>query len=211
MIGTRMPSMPSTGMGRPLEDVRFVRDELANVAWAVEQRVESRAGNPVDVAARRRDALADAPPVDQDAWRFTLSTPVLGNWVPLVPVRIVDDPANPSTTGQIMFQRGRVAVPGGPGPSRGALGEILVPDRRLLIHEEEIPSAGLRVVRRYQSARDTAGRLHTWVGRRKGPGRGEGHSGLEFDVLDRADQEPRSSPPAKTAQPLSVGRCCTGP
>jgi hypothetical protein len=179
------PTVATTEAGRPLEDVRFVRDELANVAWAVEQRVESGAGNPVDVAARRRDPIPDAPPVDPDDWSFTLSTPVPGHWVPLIPVRLVDDPTNPPSTGQIMFQRGRVPSPGEPGSSRGALGEILVPGRRLLILEEEIPSAGLRVVRRYQSARDAAGQLHTWVGRRKGPGRGEGHSGLAYDVLDR--------------------------
>jgi hypothetical protein len=55
----------------------------------------------------------------------------------------------------------------------------------LLLHEEEIPRAGIRVVRRFQSARDPSGRLHTWVGRRKGPGRGDGSSGLDFDVLER--------------------------
>jgi hypothetical protein len=100
-------------------------------------------------------------------------------------VRVVDD-VDDAATGQIMLQRGRVALSGEPGASRGALGRILIPDRRLLIHEDEIPNAGIRVVRRYQSARDPGGKLHTWVGRRKGPGRGEGHSGLEFDVLDRS-------------------------
>lgn len=179
------PTVETTDAGAPLEDIRFVRDEMANLAWAVEHRVESLAGNPVDVAARRPPPAPAEPVAAGDDWRFSLSTPVPGNWVPLMPVRIVDDPAQPPDMGQIMFQRGRVPVPGGSGRSRGALGEILTPDRRLLIHEEEIPSAGLRVVRRYESARDRAGRLHTWIARRKGPGRGEGHSGLEYDVLDR--------------------------
>ena len=72
----------------PLEDVRFMRDEVANLAWAVEHRVESAAGRPVDLAARapgrgrRRRAAAD------DRWRLVLSTPVPDNWVPLVPVRL---------------------------------------------------------------------------------------------------------------------------
>ena len=51
------PTVETTDAGRPLEDVRFLRDELANLAWAVEQRVESVAGRPIDLAARRR--LAD--------------------------------------------------------------------------------------------------------------------------------------------------------
>lgn len=179
-------TVETTEAGRPLEDVRFLRDELANVAWAVENRVESRAGNPVDVAARGpRPRPATEDRGDGDDWLLTLSTPVPNHWVPLLPVRLVDDPAQPADRAQIMFQRGRVPMPGGSGGTSGALGEILVPDRRLLIHEDEIPNAGLRVVRRFQSARSADGRLHTWIGRRKGPGRGEGHSGLEFDRLDR--------------------------
>jgi hypothetical protein len=180
------PTVEATEAGRPLEDVRFVRDEVANLAWAVEQRIESVAGRPVDVAARRPAPAAGTPggPGEPDEWDLVLSTQVPPHWVPLVPVRL-DDGDGSELTGQIMFQRGRVPVAGRPGETRGALGTILVPRRRLLVHEDEIPRAGIRVVRRYQSARDPAGKLHTWVGRRKGPGRGEGHSGLEFDVLDR--------------------------
>jgi hypothetical protein len=184
------PTVETTEAGRPLEDVRFVRDEVANLAWAVEQRVESAAGRPVDTAARRTAPARDRAPQAGDAWELVLSTPVPPHWTPLVPVRLVDDVAAGATSGQIMFQRGRLPVAGQPGRSSGALGRILVPDRRLLIHEEEIPRAGIRVVRRYQSARDPSGKLHTWVGRRKGPGRGEGHSGLAFDVLDRSAPRP---------------------
>ena len=180
------PTVETTEAGRPLEDVRFVRDEMANVAWAVEQRIESDSGHPVDVATRRGRSPVDQPATEDDLWKLMLSTPVPPNWVPLVPVRVVDNVDNAASSEQIMFQRGRVPRSGEPGATSGALGRILLPDRRLLIHEDEIPSAGTRVVRRYQSARDPAGTLHTWVGRRKGPGRGEGHSGLEFDVLDRS-------------------------
>jgi hypothetical protein len=46
------PSVETTDAGKPLEDVRFVRDEVANLAWAIEHRIESVAGRPVDLAAR---------------------------------------------------------------------------------------------------------------------------------------------------------------
>jgi hypothetical protein len=88
-----------------------------------------------------------------------------------------------------MFQRGRIPVNDNLDTTRGAIGNILMPQHRLIIHEEEIPRAGIRVVRRFQSARDANGHLHTWVGRRKGPGRGEGKSGLVFDKLNRTPQE----------------------
>ena len=101
-----------------------------------------------------------------------LATDVPDNWVPLVPVRIGDE------AGPIAFQRGRIE-------GRGARGHVLEPKTRLLINEEEVPREGVRVVRRFQSARGPDGRLHVWIGRRKGPGRGEGSSRLEFDTLDR--------------------------
>jgi hypothetical protein len=47
------PTVETTDAARPLEDVGFVRDEAANLAWAVEHRVESATGRPVDLAARR--------------------------------------------------------------------------------------------------------------------------------------------------------------
>ncbi len=168
------PSVETADAGRPLEDVRFVRDEVANLAWAVEHRIESAAGRPVDLAARA-PAPGRAEHSEDDRWRLVLSTSVPDHWVPLVPVRL-------GAGGSIRLQRGRVPMPG--GPSRGARGRILEPQRRLLMHEDEVLRTGVRVVRRFQSARDTNGRLHTWVGRRKGPGRGEGTSGLVFDELE---------------------------
>jgi hypothetical protein len=164
------PTVETTDAARPLEDVRFVRDEAANLAWAVEHRVESVTGRPVDLAAR-----AGAPTsreAGNDLWRYRLATDVPDNWVPLVPVRIGGD------DGPIAFQRGRIE-------GRGARGTVLEPQTRLLIDEEEVPREGARVVRRFQSARGTDGRLHVWIGRRKGPGRGEGSSRLEFDTIDR--------------------------
>jgi hypothetical protein len=169
------PSVETTDAGRPLEDVRFVRDEVANLAWAVEHRIESAAGRPVDLAARAPAAGVAAEQPDDDRWHLVLSTSVPDQWIPLMPVRL-------GAGGSIRLQRGRVPVPG--GGSRGARGRILEPQRRLLIHEDEVLSTGIRIVRRFQSARDTEGRLHTWVGRRKGPGRGEGASGLTFDELE---------------------------
>jgi hypothetical protein len=109
---------------------------------------------------------------EDDRWRYVLATDVPDNWVPLVPVRIGDE------AGPIAFQRGRIE-------GRGARGHVLEPKTRLLINEEEVPREGVRVVRRFQSARGPDGRLHVWIGRRKGPGRGEGSSRLEFDTLDR--------------------------
>ncbi len=171
--------------GRALEDVRFHRDDGANLAWAVETQVESVAGNPIDLTGRgtpARGPRAAAELSDGGAWAFRPATQVPSSWVPLLPVRLIDatpDDATPDDA-SIAFQRGRMAD----GAEAGARGRVLEPHRRLLLREEEVLSTGIRVVRRFQSTRDTDGSLSTWVGRRKGPGRPLGDSGLVFDEIE---------------------------
>jgi hypothetical protein len=65
-----------------------------------------------------------------------------------------------------------------------------------LLQEEEIPSGGIRVTRRYQMARDHDGALHVWVGRKKGPSSGPmRRTPLEFDRLHHDVTPPDSPPP----------------
>jgi hypothetical protein len=77
-------------------------------------------------------------------------------------------------------------MPGAAGPI-GSLSRLLhdpdAPDSPLLMPEEEVPREGVVVRRAYQAARSADGRLHVWVGHRASVGRGEGSSGLRFDVL----------------------------
>jgi hypothetical protein len=47
-----------------------------------------------------------------------------------------------------------------------------------------VPREGAQVTRAYQYARWHDGRTYLWMARRKGVGRGEGSSGLTFDVLE---------------------------
>ena len=63
-------------------------------------------------------------------------------------------------------------------------GLVLEPNRDLLLHDEEVPREGARVTRAYQYARWVDGSTHLWIGRRKQPGRGEGSSGLRFDIVE---------------------------
>lgn len=164
------PTVETTDAARPLEDVRFLRDEASNLAWAVEHRVESATGRPVDLGAYGGAPTSAAG--ENDRWRYVVATAAPENRVPLVPVRIGDEDR------PIALQRARIG-------GQGARGRVLEPQTRLLVDEEEVPREGARVVRRFQSARGPDGRLHVRVGRRKGPGRGEGSSRLELDAVDR--------------------------
>ncbi len=171
------PVIDTVQQGRSLEAVEFRRDELANMAWAIERHVESMAGRPVDRdAGARAEPLAPAP---DDAWRYQLATDVPDHWVPLVPVRIRGDRPD------VVLRRGRIAASEDPAEANVAKGRILEPEQPFLLCEEELPAGGLRVTRRYQLARSSDGGVHLWTGRRKQPSGGPmKRTPLRFDATD---------------------------
>ncbi len=160
---------------RPMEEVLFLRDEMANVAWGVERSIESPIEQPL---SRYRPqpvpaaAAQDATPV------YKLATPVPDNWIPFMPV---------ASSAGLKLQRGRVLKLDGTNEFVVAEGLILNPTTTTAngfsIFEEEIPREGIRITRTCQYARWQDGSSHLWIGRRKRIGRGEGSSGLRFDTL----------------------------
>jgi hypothetical protein len=56
----------------------------------------------------------------------------------------------------------------------------------LRIEDEEVPRDGIELKRAFNYARDASGRALLWIGRSKTSGRGEGASGLRFDLVRRA-------------------------
>lgn len=78
--------------GAPLEQVLFARDEMANLAWAVEKRVQGASGEPIDRSLEAaRLAMYQQLTVDaQDPQLvYRLATHVPAHWIPLLPVRKV--------------------------------------------------------------------------------------------------------------------------
>ena len=167
--------------GPVLEEVMLMRDELANLAWAVERRLES----PLEIGletAKDVAELARAPDAPRDVPMYRLTTPVPRHWVPLLPVRVSESSA------EVRLARGAVLDLNGVPHVVSAQARILDvgnPTGRLLIREEEVPREGLVVRRSYQAARWYDGRLFVWAGNRASVGRGEASSGLAFDALER--------------------------
>jgi hypothetical protein len=81
-------TLGSTLEGAPLEELLLVRDEMANLAWGIERRVQGTSGEPLDrkleadhLAFRQR--LPEAP--DDPLLVYRLATHVPAHWIPLVP------------------------------------------------------------------------------------------------------------------------------
>jgi hypothetical protein len=168
----------------PVEEVALLHDELANLAWGVERTVESPLGRPLDrlqaYEAQRQRAASQAPPAAAPLAPlvYRLATSVPDFWIPLVRDGV----------GRLVRAALTRTRPDGQQEPIAPLGRILEPETpSLAIYEEEVPRAGLRVVRAYQYARAPDGTTFLWLARRKLPGRRDGGSGLQFDVLE----EPR--------------------
>ncbi|MEM7341411.1 MAG: hypothetical protein AAF467_22345 [Actinomycetota bacterium] len=181
------PVLDTVEQGRPLEAIEFRRDELSNLAWAIERRVESPAGRAVD-----RETLAPGPPpeLEPGEWGYTFMTEVPANWLPLVPVRV---PRSQSWE-QILLRRGRIAhrepTEAEEPIDRRPRSVLLDDSKPFFLQEEEIPAGGLRVTRRFQMARTHLGEIQLWVGRRKAPSGGPmRRSPLRFDHLRRRPAE----------------------
>jgi len=84
------PPLSDTLEGEPLEEVALVRDEMANLAWAIEKRVQGTSGEPLDRSLEdQRYSLGQQPtvPSTDASLVYRLMTPVPSHWLPLIPVR----------------------------------------------------------------------------------------------------------------------------
>jgi hypothetical protein len=173
------PSLLKSLEGRPFEEVLFLRDEMANMAWGIERVIESATERPLNRYEQQPVVPTPATAPAGDALTYLLATDVPDYWIPLLPVQ--------SDTGLRLKRGAMLKVEGRQDPVR-ALGHLLNPDppnqNGLAIFEEEVPSEGIRVTRHYQLARWQDGSTHLWIGRRKRVGSGEGSSGLKFDTLE---------------------------
>jgi hypothetical protein len=181
-------SGPAMQLGSVLEDVRFGRDETANMAFGIERTTESPIGEPrsgneraAEIDERTRQPAAPVTPSGFPL-RYEVESTIPANWVPLFPV--VDPEAPPSILLEV-GQAVRVTDPDEAPEPIFAQSKILRPggdpDQDYRIEEDELPREGLKVERVVYRARWIDGSTHLWVQRRRSVGAGESQSGLQFD------------------------------
>jgi hypothetical protein len=174
------PTSGSVMESAPVETVMFLRDEMADLAWAVETLVQDRFEGGVD---RRALWVAPGklPPGTRDLPAYRVETVVPDYWIPLAP----ESPDQISVRLRMVpMAVDKGAAKPDPIEPKGLLLSRTDSDGRLWLFEEEIPREGAQVDRLYRYARWQDGRTSMWTARRRRVGRGEGSSGLRFDVLD---------------------------
>src|SRR5262249_29944538 len=139
------PALAGTLEGPPVEQVLLVRDEMANLAWAVERVVE----NPLQHALDRDEAWRQAQPPAADGngpvraggpgapgVTSRLATSVPDHWIPLLPVRVGER--------SVRLKRGAMPrlLPDGSQVPILPQGRLLVPGRDLVLYDEQVPRAG---------------------------------------------------------------------
>jgi hypothetical protein len=177
-----------------LEEVRFMRDEGANMVWGVEHTVSNGLGRPVDGFDAQRERIERQCEADiarlhegprhtsSSVPRYRLATMVPENWIPFIPAPyfVPNDPRIRLRRAQML----RNVDDEAPSPIK-AMSHLLelADDPLLWLEEATVPRSGLRVQLTAQRVRWVDGKTYVWLGRKVTTGKGEGSSGLRFDVL----------------------------
>jgi hypothetical protein len=166
----------------PIEEILFFRDELSNMVWGVEKKVMNALGETVegsDLHLKVYGPFQDSEDFDSDndLPKYRLATTVPSNWIPYLPRKI--------NKSEIELMKAALVSnePGVPYRNLSPL-SYLMQNELDTIREEAIPKAGVRIQLTRQRTRGADGRTYVWIGRKILPGRGAGHSGLRFDVME---------------------------
>lgn len=178
------------------EKVNLLRDEVANMVWAVENTIPTTFGpgvNGNEYALQKHayhkklvDYNPSVVPYVADVY-YNAMTSVPENWIPFLPVHLKGHKR------QIQLQRssmlrivdGDVEPPVKIKPLTSILRDGLDTEklRPYYLHEDEVPRSGTMVSKSFGRTRWTNGEVFVWISTKKQNGRGEGHSGLAFDEL----------------------------
>jgi hypothetical protein len=164
------PVAPQVIADRSVEDVLLMRDEMGDLAWAIERRYEGGRGVAVERIEEAMGERPVVPPPNVDAsLRYVLGTAVPPYWFPLVPEPGIDD---------VRLQLERMANQPESVEPLGTFLDINGPS----LPDAAVPREGRQLLRDYALTRWSNGATYVWSRKRSRIGRGEGSSGLKFDV-----------------------------
>jgi hypothetical protein len=163
------PVLPTARLrGEPLQEVRLLRDELANVGFGIESTVTNLIGRPIHRDEERQRPEEEPPSAPGAAVAYRLRHDPPSHWIALIPQ--LPDGSLLEVVGQPLSTILKDHAP---------------------ICDEEIRYEGLTIASESEYARWTDGSTFLWTGRRAQPGARNASSGLRFDlVVDATDTPP---------------------
>ncbi len=187
------PVISDLTIGPHHEEIKFLRDEVANLAWAIEKTYRTLYGEAISGYEHyhyRKNQLiqneAEIQAGSKNALKFTFMTDVPWNWIPFIPVHGAKfSSADYPDHRQIVYQRGAMInrytdTPEPIRPNSRLLNEVPSP---YFVDESIIPRTGLILSERFQRTVWFNGKDFLWIGQKKMIGTGEGYSGLIFDKV----------------------------
>jgi len=189
------PAATSVMQSPPKEEVLLLRDEMANLAWAIENIIPDGLGGGMDgleASITLRRWLAQLLGVDENPpqpsgqiadRRYVLGTTVPENWIPFVPIRF-------DKNGEMRLRRAalprtfaeRAPVRIRPRTQLLRAGLESAKVQPFDLNEEEITMPGILVRQYWRQARWFDGKIFTWLAREKLYARPARASGLRFDT-----------------------------
>jgi hypothetical protein len=192
--------------GNATEKVLFLRDEMANMVWGVEEVIADPYGGGRDgetlakqtmqlvKSLQHQEETSNEGRLSSEGWIYKAGTLMAENRIPFIPMAV--DPSQVGGLGKrnVILQRAatpRVSDDFPPiriRPRTGLLGSVGAENVRpnpLFIFEEEIPRTGIELSLVWKRTRWFNGQTHTWLARKKKVGRGEIDANFRFDVLKK--------------------------
>jgi len=155
-----------------VEDVRFLRDENANLVFACEHTVTLEDGTRI-----LNGGAAQAPNIGNSAG-YRLMSNLARHWIPYVPRR---NSAAGVLNGEIYLRRGRSDEN---ASSVNPQFQSKIVAESIRVNEEEVPRSGVRIRRVEKYARGSDGSENFWIGRQKEPGTRSANAGFKTDYID---------------------------
>lgn len=187
------PTVLRSEESEPLEEVQFLKDEMTNMIWGVENRVPDLCGGTMDgrsfsdkvltvVDEQKGEPIA---PDDEAEYSYLVQNRVPLNWIPFLPQRMKGEHR------EIVFRRGRMPVwyndkYCSARPSTDLLSVRKSKDGKVIpnyIYEEQVNGNGVKVVKTAQRTRWVMGKSYNWQGYAKKISGYQANSGLMFDEL----------------------------
>jgi hypothetical protein len=190
------PTLPRCEESDPIEEVQFLRDEMANMLWGVETVINDGCDGTIagknmsDAVLATVDAQKgeEVPNEEEYDYSFLVQNRVPLHWIPFIPQKIKGEIRD------IRFRRGKMPIYYNknynavrPSTQLLEIKETEVKNKKtvnpLFINEEEITGYGVKLIQTAQRTRWFNGKSFTWTGFKKVISMYQANSGLMFDEL----------------------------